>query len=1791
MPNGRGPVRQRPDPAEVFQRIVREQRGETEPPEPTLPTEPAAVFARIVEQFQPVPIEIPPVRPTPVTEFFTGIGEEILRPTRIFRRPGLGDEDHDEFSVSRFVGQLVGFGVSLVPFVKGPQLALRAFGVAKPFANFLGGALGWGLFEVGAGTPEEIPKRFATGVALGALFEGMFLKKALREFEASQKLAMTVDEFVKTLEEGALVEGVNPMLASVAAGLNPRQFTENPKAFWTALKEISDVDRALDESFSRLAQVLSWEGRFTLPGIANPADFVNRIRRANPNAKLDFSFYLNPETKLFSAMVIDTAQPRSYLARMYRKTIAEPRVEFGGSGQAIALDPDNMPHLVRFLRTDLPEEIGVRIEGQFTIADLGWLSNDSAMLGTSVAADFSELVTRLVTDIPPRLIETGRIRFAKNQGDILKVGTLVHELAHHVFHRRGFANVLERIGASQFNPFNMNERQALLSFARGEPGVWEKLNLPRRMNLKDFFGHKLDDAEWLTAMQIDNVDDAVRVWEEELKAATEEIMAIHSGRDAARSIISGDRDYYHRSTELLARFAELVLYKPETARRVAPNFYDVFANVVMEESPKLRILLSRGEPVRLLEWMEAGISQAPPSRTIVQRIFTGTEDIVKTTDDMKAFFRKHGFVQGEEVSVDGMPHIIAGATDDPGFMIVRNIRTGATNIAARETIDRFFIADVLQARPELRRKIMQAIRRPPRWLGVNLRDPRFAEADGTVGVRRAVLELDDIVMIDAAPGQDAGTAIRSWINTQFFVREEVRQTIRRGGGVDPAIDEVIRSLGLKGVIVREEPGIFTAWVVDQTALRLGDDVLNEGLVGMVGGTVGEPIIRIDVETAMRSLLADAGATEAQMPYFMKRVRNDVINRDLLALVDDDVRAMVTRAQRDIDIPAIRNVLAENTGVSRLLRHEVDMVQNADGTWSLINRRTGIREVTVQTAEDASKIYNRLGVSELDPGLASPVSKDLARNDAFTGAEFSVPRPAGGTYEPKVVQSTALANPPPQTTESPQFVQSIVDAFTNMAPWAASLEAFAKMVERTTTIPAYRNFFLPAQRAFQRVLLEFERVPRPFLEGRTYTEQLKLIQNLQRKVGRQRSFTVRGLIEVLSREEIEAGALSATQERVAESVLRVAREFERLGVNRDIARIAAQRQMVMNAVRNKERFLASDIPRMINRRDIDPIVRETAIRLKNMADDIPDTLTEGLKAIGLSENEIAAARMIDGILEGRTVMGSTFKPADLFVMSRWGDAAPLKPKFKTARAQYIAEQKMTETEIKLAQEVQRMMYTGFGDMVVGSRMISGYWSHMRKWVDAGFRPRKRGDLLREILPADFMEWSEMRLRSGELDVYESDMVLLAYKIARSLLMKEHFDPHISGYRQILRTLTEVDPRAKRIMEEYLDELIGKPHVSFRRLNEAVARSMEIMGFRRPFRTAERMINNMTALAYGASIPFRISLILRNYYQMVQMIPARIGPRWFEKGLEKALTREGFEEAVQAGAVPLGITPVFASTQALGHEVLRGADLRVRRLFEKGFDWYRKADDVGRAVAYHGQKQRLRHYYDQFVKRQIDYDTFKARAKVNTFDTQDIAIFDDLMRENKVEEAFDHLGFMLSRETHFRYGAANHPAGWGSVPGRLFGQFGTWPVQYKDYLVQGLITRGSAKDKAEFFVTHFGVNMGLVAAGGAVGLDLWNWASIPSLNYTGGPMADLAIDFFRIINGSPAERAMAKRSIMMQWPTLEDPRSIFLPGSYFLGDLWSVFREGEYDPQAFAEAAGFRFFEPQERSFFETLWDDL
>jgi hypothetical protein len=300
----------------------------------------------------------------------------------------------------------------------------------------------------------------------------------------------------------------------------------------------------------------------------------------------------------------------------------------------------------------------------------------------------------------------------------------------------------------------------------------------------------------------------------------------------------------------------------------------------------------------------------------------------------------------------------------------------------------------------------------------------------------------------------------------------------------------------------------------------------------------------------------------------------------------------------------------------------------------------------------------------------------------------------------------------------------------------------------------------------------------------------------------------------------------------------------------------------------------------------------------------------------------------------------------------------------------------------------------------------------------------------------------------------------------------------------------------------------------------------------------------------------------------------------KGVQEAINR-----ATKAGAIDPNVIPVHGEVVDFGTNIFNNVPLQQlsdwkNQLFDAGFTAYRSGDDFGRVIAYEAGRFRVNKHVGDFIHRRIDLETFKQRAKVKIHHEAIEAEFDRLVGEGLYDQAADYIGKSLADKVHFVYGNGNHPVGWNGPVGRLFGQFGTFPTQYLQGVIEGA-TRGTIKDRLEFITTHSAFNMGIVATGlAAFDADLTSWGMSSSLTYTGGPYADVFVHLAMMMSGNDAEQGLARRSLAFMLPSLEDPASIFVPGSYFVSDIVKAF--DEEDPfSMILRASGIRTLGPGDR----------
>jgi len=674
------------------------------------------------------------------------------------------------------------------------------------------------------------------------------------------------------------------------------------------------------------------------------------------------------------------------------------------------------------------------------------------------------------------------------------------------------------------------------------------------------------------------------------------------------------------------------------------------------------------------------------------------------------------------------------------------------------------------------------------------------------------------------------------------------------------------------------------------------------------------------------------------------------------------------------------------------------------------------------------------------------------------------------------------------------------------------------------------------------------------------------------------------------------------------------EFSALGVADEIPEMMRMNAIIDDMLANRQEMVDFKIPALRNavlEKKLPPEFSEFIDGLAAAAgtDNTPEAL---MKAAGITADQQQGLQLLRDIID---------RPEfNIPAIYRYATAPKLEKGFKDGFEQYASKMGMSREAVTLARKRRDYLVQAFdGDAALQDQVLGAQLPVFREFMNVGFMPGKQfaegaspamkrwSTPLQHLVVGD--EILNRRVLSGLLNPNELDPAVSAIKHARNMLYRKHLDQPMQEAMVVAKEIAKRDERTGKFMINYLHELEGLPTASFKVLNQmirSVARSFNVSV---EDRIAEKWINTLNFITYSSTIPFRASLIARNSFQTMLIVPIMGGEAWYH-GMKAALgystdgvarqeaAQAAMEYAVKVRALRVDITPLHGGTEMIGGvgegmfgslpSEFQKAGFNMKEMFEAGFTAYKKPDDIGRVVALFAGKRRVNKAlstYHRSAKGDEAIELLKRQAKVKTFDEIVEAEFESLIRQDRFLEAEDLIGTKLADKVHFLYGDANHPPGWGSVPGRLFGQFGTFPVQYLAHVTESL-TRGTAKDRIEFLAAHSAINLGIVTAGAKLfDADLESWAFLPSLTYTGGPLADIFLNSLAAIGGSDAERALALRSLRMTLPSWNSP-SIFVPGSSFVFD---IVRGAEQDDflKGIARATGVRFLDGREPLFTDAV----
>ena len=1318
------------------------------------------------------------------------------------------------------------------------------------------------------------------------------------------------------------------------------------------------------------------------------------------------------------------------------------------------------------------------------------------------------------------------------------------------------------------------------------------------------------------------------------RTGAEMFTPVKRGSDAwvkAFNDVVTDIPNFRTDTELAARLVELMAIDMEAAKELAPTATKIMSEVIHEFSPRLTLGLAGHPIVRVQDLVdEKSVLGFVRALTPVEK---WSRDVTVLSEAKLNQFKREGIFDGMSVEVWGTEYIAerriptAGVYTKRDKVILRDPYTGSKFTTEWDYVRRS--SDPSGALKDFPKMLDEFETELPTSVGLVVED---IESGVAWRHYHDLISTDDKALLFDGY-EDALEYLISknpelaevTIGPEGILNLLAKAASRLGGKGklerrSPGM--VLRDKGAYKLILPDplEPPREGSIGTPREEFR------PRGSFDRVNAKVGDQVIDIDIETIAEGFMAGQ-VNDRDLPYFVSALARRARSRDLAGLEPGIFNHWkLARKSEPASPPTgplggpLAEALKKLEEVTKQLSGELGftvesrVLEGGLHTRSLNSaaaRKGARRRTTTQGQEridlDAADARRRAGVFETADDyheylrqvhtrrqkMGGLGEESRAAGDAFdslgsrekvgrNGADGEPPPPGGdGVGGPKSGEYGGGAglgggggSRPPrfgetmdgQSPPSAKWYEKVADSLQFFGAMITAMENTSKVIERNFNLPAYTRVFQPLQKGIRRVDLEMK-APRPALDGKSYHDQLKTLEKMLWQVRRKeaRANVVRWM-EAMSKQEV-AAAGGLMRRGMNQVELDMSRAISSMGLQDDMPYLISTWRMMSNVMRGRKEF-GRQYKQMIGQ-DLSPRVLENLEKLRVASKRKKSWEFDEVAAfLNLSRGEQDIIKMLE-----LTKKFSKDK-FSIYAVSRHAAARELPAGYKTMRDAVAAELKLSPLQLKIGAEMEKLFNATFPTIGIDSkRYLGGYYPHLRAYMEEGIMPD--APYIKDIFPKA-SNFTANKFRSGELDPYTMEPLKVAYKHVRGILMHQHFDPHMKDVRNVLQQLYAKDRRSFRLMNEYVRELQGKPHQSFTDLQKAIEGTAKIAGVDVDREFSRTVINSIAGLTYSATIPFRAALIARNYFQMVQMIAPRVGMQDFVAGLKIAMTKEGYAMAKKAGAITENVAPIMSQEAMFNFTNLR-LNQRLQRLTEIGFRWYQKADDMGRGAAFHAQRVRTGRAIDNLMKGKYG-NPRSAQAKLKmledgkvlTFDPLDQAKFIELFDAGKFEAAKNSLGEMLARETIFRYGHANHPSGWGSVYGRLFGQFGTWPVQYKDFLLQG-VTRGTAKDKFQFLATHGAINYGIIRAGVALGYDLESWVSYPSLQYTGGPWSDIAIDMVKMLGGSEMERKMAFKSLQFQFaPTLSDPRAIWLPTSYAVNDALKVFSS----PPRVDEALGFR-----------------
>jgi hypothetical protein len=390
--------------------------------------------------------------------------------------------------------------------------------------------------------------------------------------------------------------------------------------------------------------------------------------------------------------------------------------------------------------------------------------------------------------------------------------------------------------------------------------------------------------------------------------------------------------------------------------------------------------------------------------------------------------------------------------------------------------------------------------------------------------------------------------------------------------------------------------------------------------------------------------------------------------------------------------------------------------------------------------------------------------------------------------------------------------------------------------------------------------------------------------------------------------------------------------------------------------------------------------------------------------------------------------------------------------------------------------------------------------------------------------------EQDFRTGSLllDEREFNAATIALKVIRGVANEQHL---MSTWNDVRRQLMAFDERGLisqdmgKIFLKYMHEARYVPDMLQISLARTIGKvNKALPGLKLSDRDHWDVVSALLNANFYANMAFNTGFVLRNYMQTLQTTYPTLGGKYTAHGIRAALKAlrdpdvlRRYENmgVITKDVIPEQVKDVQTMLSAIGpNTAVRGENVKLalERIRDAGFYLFKQSEIFNRITAFEGQRQLVLDAIPALRSGKMTFSQFSKAIKLDMRDVDENGPVHKIMKHfletGRPEDAATFLGIEFMNASQFVYTRGNVPYFMMSTMGRFFGQYGTWPMWFREYM-SGLVFRGSWENRLGALSRWAATNTAMFYGASQVfGIDLGRWVFFSPLGYTGGPMYEIA-----------------------------------------------------------------------------------